>query len=1176
MPGRLSGRAGLARPVPAQLQVWRSLGVGQLPCRIGLAITWLRSGCVAALTREPSTEIRSAKDLERAGLSYERRISTAVTDAVTPELALSVLNGRRDRQQLEIERLLRLMGGMLADAYADACTVLVQQPRLATASHLVGHLAREIDSGLRELLIAMLPPARQEYLNSLREEGSRDPPRRMVVGEICDHLGIPAGDEVRTAWVSLGWHDRAHRGALREPRVLDDDFHAAWSQFNFVLLEIGRRFEASFLAALPLIEALARVASPTKADLASLKSQVPQSVVAMTRFYSMAGPGWFPLLRKAGFFRNPPGLRPDEDGMVAYVPWPAGPYLVNVAAEPGYAAEVVAVFEALDTDNPQVGEAAADVAVVVSPEFAARLAPKLAAFLAPIAQWVLPFKASEVVVRLAAEGQPEAALVIAKALVPVPDRRAARHRFIPVKEIEPAYANLGTPIVVLLADLLQRANDDPDTGVTLAHSSIWRPAIDRDRHRDNRDEVLSALRDAATAVAREVGVAAVVEVLDSYEPTVFTRLSLHVLAQVPDPQLVAARLTSRALFDGGEVAREYTALLRVGYSLLEPEDRATIAGFVTTGPLWEASADDVARWKLWQLARFGDQVPDDLRPMFDTLVARYGQPIEVDDPLELADWRGTHSPVDAAAIADMLDTELITFLDTWQEPGGWREPTVEGLCNQLQEAVAADPARFARLSPRFIDLAPYYGAAVVLALTRVLAAESPTPPTGSTPDGHDTASTAAEPFAWENLLDFAYQVIERSRPDNTQPLPDEEHRGSWHGCRRHIAELLTEAMRRRRIAYDRAEQVLALILELAQDPEPSPGQHKILNGADPVVEALNTVRGLAFIATMRFLLWMPGDDEAELPSQLLEGIVALLEAHLDPAVDDSSAVRSVYGMYFGVLAKRLGEWTRSHHEKIFCDGIAAGLGAIAWQSFLRCTYASAATFELLGGQYHAAVVALAGSTAGEGADDPADRVGGEATAHLLGHVADLYARGLIDMHDEIMTALFAADVPVAHRAQMLEICGQMLYEATDPPTAVVQRLQALWDWRAQELNAGRAPSQELAAFGWWLGSENLPGSWTLPRLQALLAAGGCPEPSHMVAKRLADLRQNHLPATVRCTALLIDAPTDRWFIDTSRKEISAVLSEGLNADDLQTRRLASETISRLVARGRTSFAQLIS
>src|SRR6266545_872822 len=480
---------------------------------------------------------------------------------------LSAASRRLDRRQLEIERLLRLMGGMLGDAYVDACAILTERPRLATASHLVGHLAREIDSGLRELLMAMLPPDRQKHLESLREEGSCDAPRRQVIAEICDFLGVPAEDEVRAAWVSLLWHGRAHRGPLREPRVLDDEFLHAWSQFDYVLLEIARRFEASFLTALPLVDVL--------------------------------------------------------------------------AAEPKYAADVVAVFAELDTDNPQAGESAADAALMVSPRLAARLAPKLAEFLGPFAQWALPSKASEVVVRLAAEGEQEAALTIVKALIPVPDRSAARHRFFPAEQIAPAYADLGVAIVILLADRLHAANADPDNGVTLAYSSIWRPAIERGRYRDGRDEVLSALRDAATAVAGAVGAPAVVEVLDGYEPAVFARVSLHVLTQVPDPELVSARLTSSDLFADSEVAREYTALLRVGYPLLRPEDKATIAGFVEAAPPWEASPKDVEQWKLGQLARFGDQLPDELRATYDALVAQYGQPTNDDDPFEFTEWPGT-------------------------------------------------------------------------------------------------------------------------------------------------------------------------------------------------------------------------------------------------------------------------------------------------------------------------------------------------------------------------------------------------------------------------------------------------------------------------------------------------------------------------------------------------------
>jgi hypothetical protein len=67
--------------------------------------------------------------------------------------------GRRapDRRREEIRRLLALMGRAIAALYEDACRLLVTEPQLATASHLVAHLAREIESGLRELLTAMVP-----------------------------------------------------------------------------------------------------------------------------------------------------------------------------------------------------------------------------------------------------------------------------------------------------------------------------------------------------------------------------------------------------------------------------------------------------------------------------------------------------------------------------------------------------------------------------------------------------------------------------------------------------------------------------------------------------------------------------------------------------------------------------------------------------------------------------------------------------------------------------------------------------------------------------------------------------------------------------------------------------------------------------------------------------------
>jgi len=107
------------------------------------------------------------------------------------------------------------------------------------------------------------------------------------------------------------------------------------------------------------------------------------------------------------------------------------------------------------------------------------------------------------------------------------------------------------------------------------------------------------------------------------------------------------------------------------------------------------------------LARLGADLPDGYREEFDALVATYGPPADAqDDDLEFTAWPGTHSPLTAAEIASMTDDDLLAMFKTWQESGGWRAPTVDGLRVQLEEAIAADPVRFSRLAPRFINVDP--------------------------------------------------------------------------------------------------------------------------------------------------------------------------------------------------------------------------------------------------------------------------------------------------------------------------------------------------------------------------------------------------------------------------------------------------------------------------------------
>ena len=149
------------------------------------------------------------------------------------------------------------------------------------------------------------------------------------------------------------------------PRPVDDDFRALWNNVQILLLRVGRQFESSFTASLPLIDELAGKERPDRADLRRLRGSMPHSVVALERFFERAGPGWFPLLRSKGYLRDPPPLEVAADETIAYVRWPAGRYLVRMATEPRVQRQVIEVALALETDNPQAHECVAEAALAL-------------------------------------------------------------------------------------------------------------------------------------------------------------------------------------------------------------------------------------------------------------------------------------------------------------------------------------------------------------------------------------------------------------------------------------------------------------------------------------------------------------------------------------------------------------------------------------------------------------------------------------------------------------------------------------------------------------------------------------------------------------------------------------------------------------------------------------------
>jgi hypothetical protein len=1058
-----------------------------------------------------------------------------------------------------------MFGPAVAAFYADACRLLADDFPLVSTTHLVGHLLRELESALREILRPMIPaePAASLF-TKCGECGRVEGDHKREIDEIANALGFSPDDEVRSLWKSLELHRIGHRGSQLGPRPVSDDFRAGWDSVQILLLRLGRQFESSFTASLPLIDELAAKEKPDGGDVKRLRG-VPHSVVTLERFFTQAGPGWFPLLRKKGYLSDPPPLEVADDDTIAYVRWPAGRYLARMAAERSVQRDVVEVAFALETNNPQAHECVAEAALALPVADGARLAPKIASFLTSPYRWALPPKVRDLIARLAQEGEADAALLLLRPLMEAETGGGGWRAAGLVPELVPAvFPQLGLNGLALLADLLDQALDEriPDGRTWRDHSYGWRRTLDGRPNHDRRQALTSALRDAAVLLAstEPSGVTTVVDALERRERAIFHRLALHVLRHVPDERLIAERIGRRELFADFHVEREYTLLLREHGASLPREIQARVLEWIDAGPSESGlEAEAIDRWRLGQLARFGDALPGDQVARYQELVERFGEPTDLP---EIEGWVGPTAPLNTEELLCLRDDEIVALLRSWQPEAGWFAPSREGLGHHLREAAAQAPERFAALALTLAELHPVYAVGVL--------------------GGLGEAAKQGRTYEWRPVFNLARVVIGKPRI----LLGRDEHeeyeviRG-WVDVRQEMARLLDAGLRQDRIPASADSDVFGILAALAADPDPSPADEQRQAGADtgPVTLDLNTVRGAAFHAIMQYAWWRKKQTPPGQTPSLGRPLRELLDRHLDPDHEPTQAIRSLYGQYFPHLLACDEQWARSQVDAIFPrDPPLEHLRHAAWDRYLLFNRPYPITYELLGERYREAVTQLAAGNL----EQAPDQVDDEATKALTAHVFGLYAQGTVGLEPGSPVDLFFEHAPVGARAQLIEMAGIEVTNAEQPSSMVLERLQRLWQWRIGVLQQrADASLDELKGFGWWFGSGRFDEDWALGQLHDLLASEGAIDPDHTVAERLAALRRDRPAQVVACISLLIDAPYRHeaqrsWFVTAIRDDLRAILREGMAAEDTETRRVARETVNRLIARGHTEFADLLS
>jgi hypothetical protein len=163
--------------------------------------------------------------------------------------------------------------------------------------------------------------------------------------------------------------------------------------------------------------------------------------------------------------------------------------------------------------------------------------------------------------------------------------------------------------------------------------------------------------------------------------------------------------------------------------------------------------------------------------------------------------------------------------------------------------------------------------------------------------------------------------------------------------------------------------------------------------------ALNSTRPVGLEAVIRYARWFKlSERDQNVGEKDLPEAFGLLAAHLDPKLDNSVAVREMYGMQFATLAWLDQIWWEQQLPALFPDeGKLRQLDRFAWNSYLRFSPPIASMLPAMRFRYERAINAL---KVNEAEVSDSDR-------SLGNHLVRYYVAGTIQLDDPLITSFFA-------------------------------------------------------------------------------------------------------------------------------------------------------------------------
>ena len=747
--------------------------------------------------------------------------------------------------------------------------------------------------------------------------------------------------------------------------------------------------------------------------------------------------------------------------------------------------------------------------------------------------------------------------------------------------IEPLAASLPAQLLASLAHNLDRAvsiHAKNQQDHANDHSDIWRPYLEHSSHQDVLGETVSALVEAIKAVLphQEDGVDLVFSALERYTWPVFDRIRAFTLLHATHPVEVKLERFVEApeRFARPSVNPEFTQLLTKVATTLRPEIIGRILDRIDAGPdpasyayhlehrvapeqVDAVRARIIEQWKRDWLFPLSAALDEEHVKQLQEFLAKYDVPrprLRSGGARVVQDL----SPSDVVSFNAMAVSQLIQYLKEWVPPSTglpFEQPSRAGMAATLRQWVDADPEGASANIEAFCttELDPGYITALLDAFASVVKTD--------------------KPFDVYAIARAALWVAENTDALAEAPEDGLSREATWNWAQMSAARYLTDLL----LQDGR--------LDVARAEELWPAVHAVCYLARPTVEdeveykkepsryasfALNTPRPVGVEAMIRYGRWLKlATPEAKFRSEQLAAVFNVLEEKLDPTREPSVAVREMFGMQFRTLAWLDLNWLSSVIPKLFPGKDKAReektLDRFAWNSYLQYGGPVRDTVPAMRSRYLLAIRELKRSDA----EIP------DLDRTLGSHIMQYYAHGAIELDDPLMVEFFGS-ASVRLRAQALGDIGWSLGHDAGPLDHTLQaRLMRLLESRMPLLESERIQeSEELATFGWWLGSRKFPDAWSIEHAMRILERTKSLRPDFTVVEALEGLSAEYPYEAVRILRVLYEEDHDGWAIHGWGQHLDSILKQALD-DGKAARQEAAALIELLVSRGFRAYRTLL-